>query len=157
MPLLGNAILVGQAEAVDQAILRLTKDDPPGEMMRLAMKRQAGLASRTESMKVKAFSLEVGIRDHLTSELALEFNGQRDAKALGAWDRKGAIEGNVIHVTTTIEVQPRQTNTLSSDAGSHGVQAGEAGNLWIGLTDPSGLNRYLFHCGSSLPACSATM
>jgi hypothetical protein len=118
-PVGGNAILVGQVEAVDQALQRLTKDDPPGEMMRLAMKRQAdnefwtigfaGLASRqTESTKVKGFSLEVCIRDHLTSELALEFNGPPDAKALAAWDRKGAIECNVIHVTTTIEANEVQ-------------------------------------------------
>jgi len=132
-PVAGNAILLGQAEAVDQAIQRLAKGDPPGDMMRLAMKRQAGsdfwtigfagLASRQdESTKVKAFSLEVGIRDHLTSELALEFNAPPDEKVLAAWDRKGAIQGNVIHVTTTIEaneVQQKLGQTAANPMGEY--------------------------------------
>ena len=119
-PVAGNAILIGQAEAVDQAIQRLTKDDPPSEMMRLAMKRQAdnefwtvgfaGLASRqTESTKVKGFSLEVCIRDHLTSELALEFNGPPDAKALAAWDRKAAME-KVMSFTSQRRLKPMKSN-----------------------------------------------
>jgi hypothetical protein len=101
--------------------------------MRLAMKRQArndfwtigfaGLASRqTDSTKVKAFSLEVGIRDNVTSELALEFNGPPDAKALAAWDRKGAIEGNAIHVMTTIEaneVQRKLGQTAANPMGEY--------------------------------------
>jgi len=152
-PVAGNAILVGQAEAVDQAIQRLAKNDPPGEMMRLAMKRQArndfwtigfaGLASRqTDSTKVKAFSLEVGIRDNVTSELALEFNGPPDAKALAAWDRKGAIEGNAIHVMTTIEA-----NEVQQKLGQ--TAANPMGEYLTGLVKPT---RYLPMHEATAPA-----
>jgi hypothetical protein len=112
----GNAILVGQADAVDQAVQRLAKDNPPAEMMRLAMRRQAGndfwavgfaglVSPRAEIAKVKGFSVAVWIRDQINSALSLEFNGPPDAKALETWAPalKGGIEGNVVHVTTTIE------------------------------------------------------
>lgn len=134
-PVLGNAMVVGPADAVDKAVQRLTKDDPPGEMMRLAMKHQAdnelwavgfaGLAGpKAESTKVKAFSMEVSIRDHLTSELALEFDGPPNAKALGTWAPalKGGIDGNVVHVTTTIEadeVEQKLGQIAASPMGEH--------------------------------------
>jgi hypothetical protein len=115
-PVAGNAMLVGPAEAVDLAVQRMAKDDPPSDMMRLAMRRQAysdfwaagfaGLASpEAGSTKVKTFAMGVSIRDHLMSELSVEFNEPPDAKALGTWapQLKSAIDGNVVHVTTTIE------------------------------------------------------
>jgi hypothetical protein len=88
-PVAGNALLVGQADAVDQAVQRLPQDVPPSEMMRMAMKRQSDneFWAVGFAQPVKGFSLEVWIRDRLTSELTLG----------------GAIEGNVTHVTTTIE------------------------------------------------------
>jgi hypothetical protein len=122
VPVVGNAILVGYAAAVDQAVQRLTKDDPPSDMMRLAMKRQAnsefwavafgGLAHQDPGFtKVKDFSLEVLVNDYLTSDLALEFDGPPDPKTLSSWGSalKATTDSNVVHVSTTIEAdQVRQ-------------------------------------------------
>ena len=135
VPVVGNAVLVGQLDAVEQAVQRLTKNDPPSEMMRSAMERQADsefwavaffglVGSDAGSTKVKRFSLEISIRDHLTSDLVLEFNGSPDAKTLATWapSLKGAIEGNVVHVTTTIdadEVQQKLDQIAASPIGEH--------------------------------------
>ncbi len=132
-PVVGNALLVGQADAVDQAVQRLAKDDPPGEMMRVAMKRQAinefwaiGFAAGldAEHAKVKSFSMQLLIRDHITSALALEFNAPPDAKALGAWAPalKAVVEGNLVHVTTMMEadeVQQKLSQIAASPIGEN--------------------------------------
>lgn len=126
----GNALLIGQADAVDQATQRLAKDDPPSVMMRLAMKRQADnefwaigfsgpAGQEANSTKVKGLSIQLSIRDHLTSALALEFSGPPDAKVLQTWapTLKGAVEGNVVHVATTIEpdeIQQKLGQVLAS-------------------------------------------
>jgi len=134
-PVAGNAVLIGQAEAVDQAVQRMAKDDPPNELMRLAMRRQAGnefwavgfaglAGPEAEGTKVKGFSMGVSIRDRLTSALALEFDGSPDAKALATWAPavKGPIEGNVVHVVTTIEsneVQQKLVQIAASPVGAN--------------------------------------
>jgi hypothetical protein len=134
-PVVGNAVLIGQAEAVDQAIQRMAKDDPPSQLMRLAMRRQAGnefwaigfaglAGPQAEGTKVKGFSMGVSIRDRLTSALALEFDGPPDAKALAAWAPavKGPIEDNVVHVITTIEaneVQQKLDQIAASPVGGN--------------------------------------
>ena len=115
-PILENAMLIGPADAVDRALQRMAKADAPGEMMRLAIARQAnnefwaigfaGTASpATASTKVQGFSVEVSIRERFTSELSVEFSTPPDAKALEAWAPalKAAIEGNVVHASTTLE------------------------------------------------------
>jgi len=116
-PVYGNALLIGQAEAVDQAVQRIAKNDPPGEMMRLAMRRQAnnelwvlGFPGQTGpeagSPKVQGFSLELSNRDgFFISDLALEYSAPPDAKTLGTWAAplKAAVDGNVVHASTTIE------------------------------------------------------
>lgn len=126
-------MLIGQADAVDQAVQRLAKDDPPGEMMRLAMKRQAvnefwaiGFAAGldAEHAKVKSFSMQLLVRDHITSALALEFNAPPDAKALGAWGPalKAVVEGNLVHVTTMMEadeVQQKLSQIAASPIGEN--------------------------------------
>ena len=132
-PVVGNALLVGQADAVDQAVQRLAKDDPPGELMRVAMKRQAvnefwaiGFAAGldAEHAKVKSFSMQLLVRDHVTSALALEFNEPPDAKTLGAWAPalKAVTEGNLVHVTTMMEadeVQQKLSQIAASPIGEH--------------------------------------
>ncbi len=132
-PVVGNALLVGPADAVDQALQRLAKDDPPGEMMRIAMKRQAtnefwaiGFAAGldAEHAKVKSFSMQLLVRDHITSALALEFSAPPDAKALGVWAPalKAVVEGNLVHATTTMEpdeVQQKLSQIAASPIGEH--------------------------------------
>jgi hypothetical protein len=133
VPVVGNALLVGPADAVDQAVQRLAKDDPPGELMRVAMKRQAvnefwaiGFAAGldAEHAKVKSFSMQLLVRDHITSALALEFREPPDAKTLGAWAPalKAVTEGNLVHVTTMMEadeVQQKLSQIAASPIGEH--------------------------------------
>jgi hypothetical protein len=104
-------------------------------MMRLAMARQAnnefwaiGFAGTpgpaTATAKVQGFSVEVSVRDRFTSDLSLEFSGPPDAKTLEIWAPalRGAIEGNVIHVTSTLEaneVQQKLGPIASSPIGQH--------------------------------------
>ncbi len=72
VPVVENAMVLGPADAVDRALQRMAKDDPPGEMMRLAIARQAnnefwaigfaGTASpASATTKVQGFSVEVSI------------------------------------------------------------------------------------------------
>lgn len=135
-PVYGNALLIGPAEAVDQAVQRLAKDDPPGDMMRLAMRRQANNefwalgfpgqpGPEAGSTKVQSFSLELALRDRFfISDLALEFSAPPDAKALGTWapPLKAAVEGNVVRASTTIEseeVQQKLGLIAASPIGEH--------------------------------------
>lgn len=117
----GNAVLVGHVDAVDQAIQRLAKNDPPSELMGLAMSRQATAEFWVESFtglpdavagtaQVKQYSLGIWLRDYLTSHLELEFSAAPDAKTLATWgpalDR--APEDNVVRVTTRVEADEVQ-------------------------------------------------
>jgi len=115
--LAGNAILIGHADAVDQAVQRLSMATPLGDLADIALQRQADsdfwavgsakLASpEAITAGVKLFSLTASIRDRLTSDTAFEFNGVPEASPLRAWlstlvDAK--IEGNVVHVRMSKE------------------------------------------------------
>lgn len=136
IPVAGNAVVIGVAEAADQAVQRLAKDDLPGEMMRMAMRRQAnnefwalGFAAQSgaeaASAKVQGFSWELSLRDgFFISELVLQFNAPPDAKELGSWapGLKGAVQGNFVHASTTIEseeVQQKLGLIAASPIGEH--------------------------------------
>jgi hypothetical protein len=117
VPVSGSAMLVGHAEAVDQAVQRIAMNGPPSELTRLAEERQATsefwaigsarlVGPQAVSAGVKRFSLTASIRDRLTSDVALEFNGAPDAKTLEMWQTTlGAttLEGNVVHARTAME------------------------------------------------------
>jgi hypothetical protein len=121
VPVVGNALLVGQADAVDQAVQRMGSDAPPSQLMRMATKRHVGsefwavasagqVGQQAASMKVKRLALTVWIRDLITCDLDLEFDGPPDPKLLGTWPPalKGRIAGNVLHVTTIMEADDLQ-------------------------------------------------
>jgi len=136
MPVVGNALLIGQAEAVDQAVLRLGKDDPPGEMMRMAMRRQAnnefwalGFAGQAGpeagTTKVQGFSWELSLRDgFFISELALQFSAPPNAKELETWmpALKGVVQGSAVRASTNIEseeVEQKLGLIAASPVGEH--------------------------------------
>jgi hypothetical protein len=118
VPVSGSAMLIGHADAVDEAVQRLTMNDAPPELARLAQKRQAGsefwavgsaglVGPQAVSAGVKRFSLAVSIRNRLASDMAFEFDGAPPANSLETWQAAlgGAVtlEGNVVHVRTSIE------------------------------------------------------
>ena len=113
----GNAILIGNSDAVDQAVQRVSTASPLAELALMALERQADsefwavgsakLAGREAIMAgVKRFSLMASMRDRLTSDTAFEFDRAPDATAIRAWlstlgDAK--IDGNVVHARMSME------------------------------------------------------
>jgi hypothetical protein len=108
VPVIGNAMLLGHTEAVDRAVQRIAKDGPPAELTSLAEELHANSelwAIGPASEGVKRSSLTVSIRDGITSDMAFEFDRVPDANAL----QGGAtIEGNVVHVRTSMEADEVQ-------------------------------------------------
>jgi hypothetical protein len=117
LPVSGNAMLVGHADAVDQAAQRIAMKVPPAELTRLAEERQASsefwaigapglVGQQAVSAGVKRFSLTVSIQNRFTSDLAFEFNGVPSANTLRTWQTKlgaATLEGNVVHVRMSME------------------------------------------------------
>jgi hypothetical protein len=117
VPVSGNAMLVGQADAVDQAVQRMAMKGLPSELTRLAEERQASsefwaiasaqlVGQQAVSAGVKRFSLTVSIQNRLTSDVAFEFYGAPSAKTLQMWQTTlGAttLEGNVVHARSSME------------------------------------------------------
>ncbi len=96
---ISGSMLFGHADAVDQAVQRIAMKAPPTELTRLAQERQAssefwaigsaGLAGpQAVNSGVKRFLLTVWIRNNLTSDVALEFNGVPSPNALSMWQTK---------------------------------------------------------------------
>ena len=125
VPVAGNGMLIGHADAVDEARQRMaseTTESSAGPLAGFAEARQAnsefwavGSAAlagpQAVSAGAKRFSLTVSIGDRLSSDLAFEFNGAPDAKALQmgapAMDA-AAVEGNVVHVRMSMEAEEVQ-------------------------------------------------
>ena len=121
-PVSGNAMLVGHADAVDQAVQRIAMNGPPPESTRLAAERQANnefwavgpaglVGPQAVSAGAKRFSLTVSIRNRLTSDMAFEFDGAPSANTvrMGQATLTGAtLEGNVVHVKVSMEADEVQ-------------------------------------------------
>jgi hypothetical protein len=124
MSLSGNAMLIGHADAVDQAVQRISMDNPLGELASMAQERpsdsefwaagSAKLAGQEAvTAGVKRFSLRASMRDRLTSDTAFEFNGAPDASAIREWlstlgDVK--IDGSVVQVRMSMEADETRQN-----------------------------------------------
>ena len=118
VPVSGNAMLSGHADAVDQAVQRIAAKGPPAEMTRLAGERQTSsdfwaagsavlLGPEAVSAGVKRFSLTVSMRNRITSDMAFEFDGPPDADALRIWGA-ATVEGSVVHVRMSMEADEAQ-------------------------------------------------
>jgi hypothetical protein len=122
VPVSGNAMLFGHADAVDQAVQRMAMKSPPEELSHLVAEwpantqfwavGSAGLVGpEAVSAGVKRFSLTIAVGNRLTTDLALEFDGATSASTLGMWQTRLAgatIEGNAIHVRKSIEADEMQ-------------------------------------------------
>src|SRR5262249_22201687 len=95
----GNAMLVGHADAVDQAAQRIAMKVPPAELTHLAEQQQASsdfwaigsagiVGPQAVSAGVKRFSMTVSLRNSLTADMAFEFNGVPSADTLRLWQTK---------------------------------------------------------------------
>jgi len=124
-PLEGSAVLIGHADAVDQAVQRIGNPTPLGELASLARQRpmdgdfwtvgSARLAGQ-EAVKagVKRFSLTAAIRDRITSDTAFEFEGVPDASAIQTWLKTlgdAKLEGNVVHARMSLEANETRQNS----------------------------------------------
>jgi hypothetical protein len=110
-------MLIGHAEAVDQAAQRIATQGPLSELTRSAVQRQADsdfwavgsaklLDAQTASAGMKRFSLTASTRDRFASDTAFEFDGVPDADTLRTWlaSLGGAtIEGSAVHVRVSME------------------------------------------------------
>jgi hypothetical protein len=120
--LVGNAMLIGQVDAVDQAVQRLAMEDAWPEWTSMAEERQANcefwavgsaalVGPQAVNAGVKRFSLTASIRDRLTSDVAFEFNGTPSAETLQKWQSTmpgATIEGGMVHVGMSMEAEEVQ-------------------------------------------------
>jgi hypothetical protein len=117
VPLSGNAMLLGNSEAVDQAVRRIAMKGPLSDLAHAAEERQASsefwaigspalIGPQAVSAGVKRFSMTVSIRNRFTSDIAFEFNGMPNANTLRTWQTSlGAttLEGNTVHLRMSME------------------------------------------------------
>lgn len=116
-PISASAMLVGHADAVDQAVQRIAMKGQPAELSRVAEDLQrtsefwavgssALLGPQAASAGIKRFTLQVSMRDRLTSDMAFEFMGAPSADAVRKWHATlsaATLEGNVLHLRTSME------------------------------------------------------
>jgi hypothetical protein len=134
VPVSGDAMLVGHADAVDWALRRIAMKLPPTELTQLAQERQASsefwaigspwlVGPQAVSAGVKRFSLTVSIRDRITSDAAFEFNAVPNPSTLRQWQTNlgaATLEGNTMHVRTSMEaaeVQQKFAQVVASPVG----------------------------------------
>ena len=117
VPAPGNAMLIGNAEAVDLAVQRIASDGPLSELTRLAADKQAGsdfwavgsgkLAGPSAvSIGLKRFSLMGWVHEQVESEVAFEFNETPDPRTLPEWATAldgAAIDGHVLYGRMTMD------------------------------------------------------
>jgi hypothetical protein len=116
-----TAILIGHADAVDQAAQRIVAKGPPAESTRSAERLQGNsefwavgsagfVGPQAVTAGVKRFSLALALRNHLTSDLAFEFNGVPSTDALHLWPTLGdaTLQGDVAHVRMAMRADEAQ-------------------------------------------------
>lgn len=124
VPLGTNTVLMGNADAVDQASQRLAMNSGLGELPSAAQQRtidsefwtagSAKLAGQEAvSAGVKRFELTASMRDSLASETVFEFDEAPDPGAFKSWfdslhDAK--LEGSDVRVSTLMEADVTRRN-----------------------------------------------
>ena len=117
MPVVGNALLIGDGEAVDQAVQRISNQGPVADSTRLAAQQAANsefwtigsgtlAGPQAVNQGLKRFLMTASFRDGFTGDAALEFDGAPAANALKMWPAAigaATIDGNVIHVRVSME------------------------------------------------------
>jgi hypothetical protein len=117
VPVSASTMLVGHTDAVDGALQRMAAGGPLMEVSKLAEQRQAAsefwaigsaasLGPGAASAGVKRFSMTVYLRDRLTTDLAVEFQGLPDPNTLKNLEKSmgpSTLEGNALHARTSLE------------------------------------------------------
>ena len=138
VPVVGNALLLGQTDAVDQAAQRIATNATSSDLARSADQRQnesefwavrsaKSLGPQALSAGVKRFAMTISIQDRLTIEEAYEMNAIPDANARRAWPGNIAgaqIDGNVVHMRTAMEADDVQQKFGSIAASPLGQDLG---------------------------------
>jgi hypothetical protein len=135
-PVSGNSMLVGHADAVDQAARRLAMQSQPSDLTRMAEQQQAAsefwligsprmAGPQAASAGVKRISLTVSIRERFSSDMAVEFNSIPNANIVRALQTSMGpvtLEGNAAHVRMSMEGAEVQQKFASIAAGPLGQQ-----------------------------------
>jgi len=120
VPVSAGVMLFGTPDAVDQAVQRINTKFPLSDMAKSAQERQAGsefwamgsarmFGPQAMNAGLKRFFLTVWIRNNLISDLAFEFNGVPNPRALAGLSKLGGtLEGNVLHSRSAIEASELQ-------------------------------------------------
>lgn len=122
VPVAGKGMLLGQAQAVDQAAQRIASQAPMSELASLADQQQNDndfwtlcsgslLGQQAVNAGVKRTGLAVSIQDRLTSDQAYELNRAPEANSPRAWPANilgAAIDGNVVHVRAAMDTDEVQ-------------------------------------------------
>jgi hypothetical protein len=120
VPLSAGVMLFGTPDAVDQAAQRISMKVPLSDMAKSAQERQASsefwamgsarlFGPQAQNAGLRRFFLTVWIRNNLISDLAFEFNGVPNPRALAELSKLGGtLEGNVLHSRTAIEASELQ-------------------------------------------------
>jgi hypothetical protein len=138
VPVTGGSMLIGHADAVDQALQRIAMKSSPTDLMRMAEAWQASsefwatgspglVGPQAVSAGVRRFSLAVSMRNRLTSDLAFEFNRPPTAATLQTWQTKlgtTSVEGNTVHIRTSMEAEEAYQKTGEIAAGPLGQPLG---------------------------------
>jgi hypothetical protein len=117
VPVSANSMFIGHADAVDQAVRRLSINGPPSELTQAAWELQgsgefwavgkAGLAgSEADTAGMKDFSMTVSIGSKLAGDAAFQFEKEPPAGAVQLWQTTlGAttLEDGVLHVRLSME------------------------------------------------------
>ena len=134
VPVTGNAMLVGHADAVDQAARRIAGPNWPSDLTRDAEARQAAsefwaigspalVGPQAAGSGLRKFYMTVSIRNRFISDIAFEFNAIPPAAtvrqmqtAMGAL----TLEGNTAHLRMSMEaaeVQQKFSSIAASPLG----------------------------------------
>lgn len=134
VPVSGNAMLVGHADAVDQAARRIAGPNWPSDLTRDAQARQAAsefwaigspalAGPQAAGSGLRKFYLTVSIRNRFISDVAFEFNAippvatvRQMQTAMGAL----TLEGNTAHLRMSMEAAEVQQKFASIAASPFG-------------------------------------
>ena len=132
-----DAMLVGHADAVDQAAHRIAMKEAPSDLTQMAEEQQASgefwaigparlMGQEGLDAGVKRFSLTVALRDRLTSDVAVEFSVIPNPKKLEKCESTACVtpEVKVIHMRTSIEASEAQEKFREIAAGPLGEPLG---------------------------------
>ncbi|HLG99060.1 MAG TPA: hypothetical protein VKX49_22300 [Bryobacteraceae bacterium] len=150
VPLPGNDVLIGPAEAVDGAAQRVALQLPLGEMQLFAEQQAARgrywlvAAGWTAGPKAVAAGLRriavsLSVTDQILADAAFEFNGPADPNVLPKWQANlggFAIDGGTVHFRTAIGAPDIETRLGAMTESPLGQQLGQVLKIARSLPAP---------------------